>query len=525
MNEKSNKNPESFVLQMGRRAGVGLHLTSLPGPCGIGDIANGAKAFIDTLVQMNLSVWQFLPLGPTAYGDSPYQPLSAFAGNANLIGPEPLAELGLLQSSELQPLRELPRDFTDYGHLIPLKRKLLARAAERFNGRQNNGLRAEYEDFLQRNAMRWLDDYALFRVLKTAHHQRPWPEWDAGYVRRDPAALQRARQQYGEQIERTRITQFLFDRQWRELRAYATERNVCLFGDMPIYIALDSADAWAHPELLLIDRDGKPSQVAGVPPDYFSEDGQLWGNPLYDWAYHKQTGYQWWIERTRHAAQQAHLVRIDHFRGFEAFWSVPYGAGTARQGEWLPGPGDALFDALSEALGRLPIVAEDLGVITPEVDALRENHDIPGMVVLQFEVGDPEFELEEIDANSVCYTGTHDNDTTVGWFRGNGDDTRTAAEIESTRLQALKRTGGTAESIHRDLIRLAYSSRSNIAMAPMQDYLGLGSEARFNTPGTTLNNWRWRMPDGMLTPQLVDAVADMVRSAGRIPEKRLTDLA
>ena len=525
MNMNNKNGPDSFVVQMGRRAGVGLHLTSLPGPYGIGDIAGGAKSFIDAMLRMNLGVWQFLPLGPTAYGDSPYQPLSAFAGNANLIGLDPLVELGLLEAPELQPLRELPRDFADYGHLIPIKRKLLARAAERFNSRQDKGLRSDYENFLQRNAEPWLDDYALFRVLKTAHHERPWPEWDRGYVRREPTALQHAREKYREQIERTRITQFLFDRQWRELRAYATERNVCLFGDMPIYIALDSADAWAHPEMLLIDRDGRPSQVAGVPPDYFSEDGQLWGNPLYDWAYHEQTGFQWWVERTRHAARQAHLVRIDHFRGFEAFWSVPYAAKTARQGEWVPGPGNALFEALEKSLGKLPIVAEDLGVITPEVDALRESHDIPGMVVLQFEVGDPEFDFDDIEENSVCYTGTHDNDTTAGWFRGNGDDTRTAEQIESTRQSALKRTGGTAESIHRDMIRLAFSSRSTIAIAPMQDFLGLGSSARFNTPGTTLNNWRWRMRDGDLTPQLIETVAEMVRYASRIPEKSLSDMA
>jgi 4-alpha-glucanotransferase len=525
MTVSANKKPDSYILQLGRRAGVGLHVSSLPGEHGIGDIAHSAMGFIDALVEMQLGVWQFLPLGPTAYGDSPYQPLSAFAGNANLIGLDPLLELGLLQAPELDALRRLPRDFTDFGRLIPLKRTLLAKAAERFNQRKRNGLVAEYEEFLQRSAARWLDDYALFRVLKTAHGERPWPEWDKGYVRREPAALARARDDYREQIERTRITQFLFDRQWQALKAYATGRNICLFGDMPIYIALDSADAWAHPEMLLIDRDGKPSHVAGVPPDYFSEDGQLWGNPLYDWAYHEQTGFQWWIERTRHAAQQTHLVRIDHFRGFEAFWSVPYGAETARQGEWVPGPGDALFVALEKALGQLPIVAEDLGVITPEVDALRESHGIPGMVVLQFEVGDPEFDIDAIEENSVCYTGTHDNDTTAGWFRGNGDDTRTAEEIERTRALALKRTGGTVASIHRDMIRLAFSSRSAIAIAPMQDFLGLGSAARFNTPGTTRNNWRWRMQAGAIDPALTGTVSELVRAASRTPGKRLDSAA
>ena len=346
------KTSDSLITEMGRRAGVGLHLSSLPGEYGIGDIADGARAFVDRMVEMDLSVWQFLPLGPTAYGDSPYQPLSAFAGNANLIGLEPLLRLGLLRSAELEPLRGLPRNCVDYARLIPLKRALLTLAAERFGERRDEALMSEYEDFLHRSAERWLDDYALFRVLKTAHGERPWPHWDRAFVQRDPAALRQARAEFREQIERTRVTQFLFDRQWRMLKAYATERNVCLFGDMPIYIALDSADAWAHPELLLIDRDGKPSHVAGVPPDYFSENGQLWGNPLYDWSWHEQTGFRWWIERARHAAGQSHIVRIDHFRGFEAYWSIPFGASTAKQGEWLPGPGDALFEALEKSLGR-----------------------------------------------------------------------------------------------------------------------------------------------------------------------------
>jgi len=525
MSANNEKQSDSFIMNMGRRAGVGLHLTSLPCEHGVGDIANCAMDFIDALVEMNLGVWQFLPLGPTAYGDSPYQPLSAFAGNANLIGLRPLQQQGLVQASELAALADLPHDFVDYGRLIPLKRALLAKAAERFSELGANGLKAEYEDFLHCNGDRWLDDYALFRVLKTAHGERPWPEWDKSYVRREQAALRKARDQFRKQIERTRVTQFLFERQWRQLKAYATERNICLFGDMPIYIALDSADAWAHPEMLLIDRDGRPSHVAGVPPDYFSEDGQLWGNPLYDWSYHEQTGFSWWIERTRHAARQAHLVRIDHFRGFESFWSVPYEAKTAKQGEWVPGPGDALFVALEKSLGRLPIVAEDLGVITPEVDALRENHGIPGMVVLQFEVGDPQFDFASIEENSVCYTGTHDNDTTAGWFRGNGDDTRTVKEIERTRSLALEWTGGTADTIHWDMIRLAFSSQSSIAIAPMQDFLGLGSEARLNRPGTTANNWRWRMRAEDLRPRLIGKIAEAVRAASRLPGKRLDSRA
>jgi 4-alpha-glucanotransferase len=507
--QKSPK--DSMVLRMGRQAGVGMHLTSLPGAHGVGDIADSAMAFIDRLAEMNIGVWQFLPLGPTAYGDSPYQPLSAFAGNVMLLGLNPLVEMGLAT---------LPDDHCDYGRLIPAKGELLARASERFLERGGNGLVADYEEFLHRNAARWLDDYALFRVLKTGHGERPWPEWDKGFVRREPAALARARDQHRRTIEHTQIKQFLFDRQWQALRAHARERGVILFGDMPIYIALDSADAWSHPEKLLIDQDGRPSHVAGVPPDYFSENGQLWGNPLYDWDYHQKTGFRWWVERMRHTARQTDIVRIDHFRGFESFWSVPYGAKTAKDGEWVPGPGDALFVAMERALGKLPIVAEDLGVITPEVDALRENHSIPGMVVLQFEVDDPEFDPEAIEENSVCYTGTHDNDTTAGWFRGNGDDTRTAEQIEETRANAIRFTGGSPETIHIDMIRLAFSTQAVMAIAPMQDYLGLGSSARLNTPGTTLNNWRWRMRAEELKPVHVEAVAELVSEASRIPERR-----
>jgi 4-alpha-glucanotransferase len=513
---KETVKTQSLIQQMGRRAGVIMHISSLPGMHGIGDIADSAFSFIDTLAEMDIAVWQFLPLGPTAYGDSPYQPLSAFAGNANLIGLNPLVDLGLLRPDELAEVESLPRDFCDYGRLIPIKRDLLDRASRRLVADSGSALVTEFEEYLHREE-EWLEDYALFRVLKTAHGERPWPEWDTAFVRRDPAALQKIREEHQDSIRATRVTQFLFDRQWRELRRHADERGVCLFGDIPIYIALDSADAWAHREMLLIDADGRPSQVAGVPPDYFSDDGQLWGNPLYDWDYHQRHGFSWWIDRMAHIGRQTHLVRIDHFRGFESFWAVRFGETTAKRGKWVPGPGNALFEAMKSALGPLPIVAEDLGVITPEVDALRQGQGFPGMVVLQFEVGDPDFDMDAIDENSVCYTGTHDNDTTLGWFRGNGDDTRSEEEILSTRQAALEATGGTPETIHTDMIRLAFSSHSVLAMAPMQDYLGLGSEARINTPGTTLNNWRWRMREGSLTPQVIEEVAGMVSASSRSP--------
>ena len=282
---------------------------------------------------------------------------------------------------------------------------------------------------------------------------------------------------------------------------------------------MDSADAWAHPERLLIDSDGRPSHVAGVPPDYFSEDGQLWGNPLYAWERHEETGYRWWIERLRASMELVDIVRIDHFRGFEAYWSVPAGSETARVGAWEPGPGDAIFNAMEDALGELPIVAEDLGVITPQVDALRERHRMPGMRVLQFDVADENFDVTAIDENSVCYTGTHDNDTTVGWFNGSPDDIRSRDEIIATQRAALRVTGGRPETIHLDMIRTAFATRSKIAIAPMQDYLGLGSEARINVPGTSSNNWRWRLLDTQLTDAVCDNVAAMAAAAGRSPAR------
>jgi len=515
MKAKIKSKPDSYLQEMGRKAGVAMHITSLPGEHGVGDIADCAMTFVDQLVEMDLGVWQILPTGPTAYGDSPYQPLSAFAGNPMFVGMNPLIRMGLLSADEVAPLETLPHEFVDYGRLISTKRALLIKAAERFTNRSGHGLGSEYDDFQHRYGSRWLDDYALFRVLKSLHGERAWPEWDTAFVHREPAALNKLRNDYRVDIENIKVAQFLFEHQWNQVRTYAGEKGVCLFGDMPIYIALDSADAWAHPQRLLLSEDGKPSHVAGVPPDYFSEDGQLWGNPLYDWPYHKETGYRWWIERIQHAASQTPLVRIDHFRGFESYWSVPFGAKTARDGQWIQGPGDALFIAMREAMGTLPIVAEDLGVITPAVDQLRENHRLPGMVVLQFEVGEPDFDIEAIQANSVCYTGTHDNDTTLGWFLGGDDDTRTTGEIQSQQALALERTGGSPETLPRDMIRLAFSTNSTLAVAPMQDYLGLGSEARLNVPGTTLNNWRWRMLSSQLDSTLLESVRKLVQESNR----------
>ncbi len=518
---RTDENGDSGILPAERLAGVCLHITSLPGRYGIGEIGDAAFEFIDAMTRMHLRVWQFLPTGPTAYGDSPYQPLSTFAGNELLIDTATLIRAGLLTSNEADSLLRLPAETVDYGALIPAKKALLKRAAGRFHTQANAEVKADFAAFLDKNDAVWLHDYALFRILKTQHGERPWPEWRAEFVRRDTEALRKVEKFAAADVESVKIGQFLFHRQWQRLRTYAGERGVVLFGDMPIYIAFDSSDAWANRDIVRLDDGGRPTHVAGVPPDYFSEDGQLWGNPLYDWKKHAENGYAWWIERLRKSVEMADLVRIDHFRGFESYWSVPAEATTARDGEWLPGPADALFDAIRDSLGQLPIVAEDLGIITPEVDVLRERHAIPGMKVLQFEIGNEDFDVENIDGNCVCYTGTHDNDTTVGWFRGSPDDNRSEMEIRRTRERVLEVTNGRPETIHNDLIRLAFSTNARLAIAPMQDYLGLGSEARLNVPGTSANNWRWRVEPERLTPALMDSIGEEVASADRNPAAAL----
>ena len=503
-----------------RRAGVCLHVTSLPGAYGIGEIGPAAHRFVDDMVSMGLSVWQFLPLGPTAYGDSPYQPLSTFAGNEMLVDIADLIDLGLLDENEVAELTTLPQRYVDYGALIPIKHRLLNLAASRFEAVVGDEVREDFQRFLDRNDKEWLHDYALFRILKTRHGERPWTEWQTGFVHRDPDALARVERQEADRIRAIKIVQFLFFRQWWALRDYAHERGVILFGDMPICIALDSSDAWANRDILRLDDNGHPDCVAGVPPDYFSEDGQLWGNPLYDWEKHAASGYSWWVDRLEATSELADLVRIDHFRGFESYWSIPAESETARTGAWEPGPGDAIFDAMKDALGALPIVAEDLGVITPEVEGLRDRHDIPGMHVLQFDVCDPEFELDDVIENSVCYTGTHDNDTTIGWFYGSPDDIRSENDIQLAQQAVLELTHGSPETVHTDLIKAAYSTRARIAIAPMQDYLGLGSEARINTPGIPGGNWQWRMIDTQLTPEVCDNISAMVSASDRSPSAR-----
>ena len=497
------------------RAGVCLHCTSLPGQFGIGEIGDEAMAFVDTLARMGLGVWQILPLGPTGYGDSPYQPLSSFAGNEMLIDVATIIRAGLLTSTEADSLLGLPSRTIDYGELIPRKTALLQRAAGRFHVQADAGIKSAFDSFLDENDRLWLHDFALFRILKSRHDGRPWTQWAPEHARRDARSIARLEQNSAEEIETIKILQFLFYHQWQRLRSHAADRNILLMGDTPIYVALDSADVWANRDIVSVDDEGRPDRVAGVPPDYFSKYGQLWGNPVYDWAYHEKTGFRWWIDRLRAALEQSDIVRIDHFRGLESYWSVAADAADAREGEWVAAPGYAFLEAVREAFGSLPIVAEDLGQITAEVDALREHFDIPGMKVLQFEIGGGEFDASVIEPGSVCYTGTHDNDTTAGWFNGSPGDTRSRSQIKKTQKRVLELTGGSADTVHVDLIRLAFQSEAWLAIAPLQDYLGLGSDARLNVPGTADANWRWRVTREQLTPALVDSIADMVAGTGR----------
>lgn len=504
-----------------RRSGLLLHPTSLPGAHGLGEIGTAARAFVDTLAGAGQSIWQFLPLGPTGYGDSPYQSLSTFAANPLLVSFDDLLEEGLLTADDLADAPAFPDDRVDFGSVIAWRRRVLAGAAAAFAGRAPARLREACDRFCAAEA-HWLDDFALFVALKDAHDGRSWAEWDQDLARRVPEALEAARRRHAAAIHAVRVVQFLFARQWAALRRHARRRGVMLVGDLPIFVAGDSADVWANPGLFHLDDAGRPTVVAGVPPDYFSATGQLWGNPLYRWDVHARDGYAWWIARMRRAAALADLVRLDHFRGFEMYWEIPGDAPTAATGRWVEGPGAALFEALRAALGGLPLIAEDLGFITPAVHALRRRFHLPGMWVLQFAMHrlaeTPPRPPEECAANTVVYTGTHDNDTTAGWFAAPaGAGTQDAAEeLARQRAALLAWTGTDGREIHWDLTRLAWRSRARMAIAPVQDVLGLGSEARMNLPGRPWGNWQWRMRADALTPDLAARLRDLTERHGRL---------
>jgi 4-alpha-glucanotransferase len=498
---------EESRLPPARYSGVLVHPTSLPGPHGIGDLGREAYRFVDWLARAKQQRWQILPLGPTGYGDSPYASYSAFAGNPLLIALDDLVDARLLDAREIEPGSH-PGERVDFDAVSSFKLPLLERAAERFHAGQAGQLRAGYERFCEEQSA-WLDDYALFRALKTEQGGKLWNEWPRPLALRDAGALEEARSRLKDAIDTQRFKQFLFFRQWDGLKRYANERGIQIFGDIPIFVALDSADVWANSGQFQLDDLGQPTAVAGVPPDYFSATGQLWGNPLYDWDAMKADGYRWWIERFRAVYSLVDIARIDHFRGFEDYWSVPAGEETAINGSWVPGPGRELFDAVREELGDLPVVAEDLGMITKDVDALRESLGFPGMTVLQFAFGSGSDNLylpHNHTRNTVVYTGTHDNDTTAGWFTSTDDHTRHHVR------QYLRIDGA---DIAWNLMSVAMASVAETAIVPLQDVLGLGAEARMNLPGQGTGNWDWRMQPGELTDEMAERLADLTTLYGR----------
>ena len=496
-----------------RRSGLLLHPTSLDGPHGIGDLGPRAHAFVDLLAQAGQRLWQVLPLGPTGYGDSPYQALGAFAGNPLLVSPERLVDDGLLTPAEEAQARVPDDGPIDYGAAIPRRAALLRHVGERFAGRAGAGLRRDLEAFREARAG-WLPDLALFLALKEAHRGAAWHAWEPALAAREEPALARAAASLAGEVETQVVAQFLFDRQWQALRAHGRERRVTLMGDLPIYVAQDSAEVWARRELFQLDRGGAPVAVAGVPPDYFSATGQLWGNPLYRWEDRLDACAGFIAERARAALAWVDELRLDHFRGFEAYWSVPAGAPTAASGAWRPGPGAALFERLRRELGDLPFVAENLGVITPAVETLRRQHGLPGMAILQFAFGTddqaPVFRPHRYERDLVAYTGTHDNDTVVGWWASaGGDSTRTAEEVLREKALARRYLDTDGREIHWVLLRALQASVAGTVVAPVQDVLGLGSEARMNRPGTTAGNWRWRLRPGQLTPALASRLGEL----------------
>jgi 4-alpha-glucanotransferase len=478
-----------------RSAGIILHPTSLPGPDGIGDLGPESFRWVDFLSETGCHLWQVLPIGPTGYGDSPYQCFSAFAGNPFLISPALLLEMGLLSRTDLADRPVFPAEKVEFGEVITWKLKLLDRAFEKFLKSTRKTLKEEFEQF-QENQKEWLTDFTLFMAIKEAHGGGSWEHWPLELRSRLPEALESAKKEYERAILCHSFRQFLFFQQWETLHRYANQKGIQIIGDVPIFVSYDSADVWSHSELFFINKKGIPTVVAGVPPDYFSPTGQLWGNPLYRWSFHKKTGFAWWIQRMRSAFKLFDIIRLDHFRGFAGYWEVPYGMTTAESGRWVPGPGDSLFKAIENELGELPIIAEDLGVITPDVIELREEFNFPGMKVFQFAfLTDPDdpFLPHNYTANCVAYTGTHDFDTAAGWY---------ASAPEKERDFCRRYLARPGIDISWDMIRAVWSSVSIMSLAPMQDILSLGNEARMNFPSRASGNWFWRMLPGALTPEL-----------------------
>lgn len=505
-----------------RASGILLHPTSFPGRFGVGDLGIEAYRFIDFLAGSQQQYWQVLPLGPTGYGNSPYMCYSAVAGNPILISLELLRDEGFLADEDLWHTPNFNSDRVEYDAVIAYKLPLLHKACENFKARASDIQKTRFAGFCESKAY-WLDDYAMYMSLKEANDGKSWFQWDKELVTRSPAALDQWGRRLNTEIVFHKFLQFAFFSQWSQIKQYANDRAISIIGDIPIYVAHDSADVWANPENFCLDENYELTLMAGVPPDYFSSTGQLWGNPVYNWEHLQQTGFKWWIQRFEALLDYVDVIRIDHFRGFESFWAVKPDPAvepekrTAEKGEWIEAPGRQFFEALREKLGKLPILAEDLGVITPEVEALRNDFEFPGMKILQFAFGSDRanpFLPFNFPRNCVVYTGTHDNDATVGWYNSLADWER----------DALHRYLGhvSPDGIHWDLVRLAFSSVADLVITPIQDLLGLSTESRMNFPGKSEGNWEWRYWSEALSWELGDRLKTMTHTYGRAPQRKET---
>ena len=497
-----------------RSAGILLHPTSFPSPYGIGDLGPKAYQFIDFLVQSKQTIWQILPLGPTGYGDSPYQSFSAFAGNPLLISPDGLVKLDYLPASAVSTVPPFPAHEVDFGPVIEYKQSLLQQSYDHFKAKGTAEQKTAFQQFCTQQAA-WLEDFAFFMALKNFHKDIEggvWNTWPRDIAHRKPRAMEQWAIYLADEIAKHKFLQFLFFEQWLALKSYANARQIRIVGDAPIFVAFDSADVWANPQLFYLDKTGSPTVIAGVPPDYFSETGQRWGNPLYRWDVMKQNNYAWWTARLEMIFTQVDVVRIDHFRGFEAYWEIPADEPTAIVGQWVKGPATDFFRVIVNKLGDLPIIAEDLGVITPEVESLRDEFQFPGMKILQFAFGGTktsDFLPHHYGRNCVVYTGTHDNETTVGWYRN-------ASPVDQDHIRRYIARDGS--DIAWDMIRLAYASVADTAVIPMQDLMSLGNEARMNFPGKTGGYWRWRYQPHQLTIPIAHRLAELTQLYGRLPQ-------
>ncbi len=510
------------MLPLPRSSGILLHPTSLPGRFGIGEIGKGAELWLESLSRMGQTVWQVLPLGPTGYGNSPYQSLSSFAGNPLLISFDSLVRDGMLTPQDLALLPEFPDPYVAFGPVIEVRTAFLKLAARRFLTQCDaSPLLQQAFDLFCTHESGWLDDWAMFAALKEANNLKPWTEWPRDVALREEVAMAEVMSALEAEIADAKALQFMFHRQWNKLRLCAKELGIRIVGDIPIFAAHDSADVWANRELFHLDENGNPAVVAGVPPDYFSATGQRWGNPLYDWARHEQTGFAWWKERMKKVLSLVDIVRIDHFRGFAAYWEIPASEATAINGKWVDAPGDALFNALRKDMGDLPVIAEDLGIITPDVVALRDKHGLPGMKVMQFAFGADtlaeEYVPENYPENSVAYTGTHDNDTVLGLFRSEagGATTRTQEMVDAERRTILNYTKTDGRELNWDFIRNVWQSKAQLTVCPLQDVLGLASESRMNVPGQSGEFWNWRFEWQQLTAPIEERLMRVTQESRR----------